>query len=438
MQPLKAVQGYISSFRALGRPYHCLFTAGVLSDVGGFTTQTALTLHVYKLSGERASFMGITAIATILPMFFGALVGGVWAERYNRKRIMIVNDIIRAPLVLLMMATSHIWTILALQSVICASTAFFMPSRQSIIPQLVKKEQVHLANSINGGILSLVHVLGPVLGAGTYALTGTMAWIVGMNAATYTASAVLLALIVYRPAPRAEAAGAPSFLRELYAGIQYVRSKSDLKTILTMIVMANAAMGLVVPLLRPFIKEILGGGDRTYALIIFSFGLGGLIGPITGYWAGRLLGYGRTITYAFFVEATLLLVFSRIRILPISCVLLFFWGVNIFTMIPCYMSYIHTYADKLFQGRTFALFDQSAYSVHVAGAVVIMAIGDRFAARSIVTTAGALYVIIFLLAVSTPGGRLLRSRRGEPERKHAPEPAVLASDEIPVPVEENI
>jgi MFS family permease len=162
MSPLK--RG-LSAFRDLGRRYALLFSAGLLSDIGGFSTHTALLLHVYRLTDENAAYMGMMALANLLPMALGAPLGGVWAEKFNRKHVMIACDVARIPLVLMMMTTQNVWLLFALASMTSACTSIFMPSRNSIIPELVRKDQVHLANTLNAGIMSFVHVAGPVAGA---------------------------------------------------------------------------------------------------------------------------------------------------------------------------------------------------------------------------------------------------------------------------------
>ena len=403
---------------SLGRPYYLLFSGGILSDIGSFTTQTALILHIYQITGENASFMGLAAIAGLAPMVVAAPLGGVWSERYNRRRIMVANDLIRIPLVLVMILAGQVWSYLALQALISASTALFLPSRQAIIPEIVGEDQIHLANSMNGGVMSVVHVLGPVSGAMIYAFTGSLFWILILDATTYLASALLLLLMPYHRRERG-AVAAPNFLREIIAGFKYVHPERDLLCIFTILMIAGLALGLLIPLLRPFINEILHGDDRSYGYLIGAFGFGGMLGPLVGYWAGRTLGLGRTLFFAFLCESVLMSIWSRVDMIYLSGAVLFIWGVVVFTLIPCYMSYIHTYAKPEFMGRTFALFDQSVYMPQMVGAGVVIAFGNRIPAQAILTAAGLFYIVMVLSLFPTSGARLLRSRQGgeSPEKE---------------------
>ncbi len=256
---------------ALGRRYYLLFSAGTLSDIGGFSTHTAIILHVYNLTGGSKSMMGVAAMSTLVPFVLAASFGGVWAEKYDRRKIMIINDIARIPLVLAMMATGSVWGLLALQALVSASTAFFMPSRNAIIPELVRKDQVHLANTINGGVLSIVHVLGPVMGATIYAFTGGLKWIVILDAGTYAASAALLFALAYEPARKLAEASSDMF-RDIAAGLLYVRREPDFFHLFILFVSVDTTIGMLVPLLRPFIDEVLHGTDENYGHLIGVFG----------------------------------------------------------------------------------------------------------------------------------------------------------------------
>jgi MFS family permease len=409
----------------LGRRFGLLFSAGLLSDIGGFSTHTALLLHVYHLTDENAAFMGLMALANLLPFALGSPLGGVWAEKYDRKWVMIGCDVVRIPLILGMVVfTQNVWLLLVLQAMSSTATAIFMPSRNSIIPELVEKEKLHLANTANAGVMSFVHVAGPVIGAAVYAKTQTLVWIALFDAMTYVCSAGLLFLMAYHRVEVKDASLGGGMLRELASGFVYVRKERDLMQILLIFVTTGFAIGLLIPLIRPFIKEVLHGGDSTYAWLVGAFGVGGMIAPAVGYWAGRKLGQGRVIAGVFAIEATLMMIWSQVNLVWLSCLILFVWGVAVFTMFPCYMSYLHTYAKKEFMGRTFGLMDQATFMMQTVAAGIILWIGDEVAAQRILTVAAAGYFVLMLFMQTRSGMRLLRSRRGH---SHPAEIASAAS-----------
>lgn len=399
----------VASALGLGRPFFLLFLAGFLSDIGGFATQTALVLHIYRLTGGSTAFMGLVALATLGPMMLSAPVGGVWAERYPRLRIMIGNDLFRIPAVLLMMATENVWLLLLLQSLVCASTALFMPARQSLFPEILEPEQLELGNALNGGMLSVGHVLSPILGALVYARGGSFSYVVTLEALTYVASALLLSRL---DEPKRQAPAEPYYglWRDIRDGYRYVKGEPDLRQIFIILLASGLAFGLMIPLLRPFIKMSLHGDDAVYAALVAWFGAGGFFGPPIGFVMGRTLGLGRTLLICFFLDAVVFTLWSWTTTLWSSCALLFVWGIVVFALIPCYTSYLHTFAKREFMGRTFALFDQTSYLPQILAAGLITALGERLPVVTLLTGAGILYIAIVLLTIPSTGGRMLRSR----------------------------
>lgn len=400
-----------NSIRELGVPYRLLFVSGVLSDIGGFSTVTALQVHISKLTGGNASFMGLISVATLLPMIIAAPIGGVWAERGNRRTIMVLNDLIRIPLVLLMATTQSVPLLLLLHAGICACTALFMPSRQSLIPELVPSEHLLFANSLSGGVISIVHMLGPPLGVLLYRIGGGLTGVVVMEAVSYLASALLLLNLPNRPRA-APSEASQGMLHDVAAGFRYVLRAPDLRQIFIILVTAGAAMGLVMPLLLPFVHEVLHGSDQQYASLIFWFGLGGIVGPFVGHALGQKLGLGKTLLGCALTEAALLTLWSRAEHPWISVALLVLWGVEVFALIPCYTSYLHTYAKKEFMGRTFALFDQAVYVPQILSAMVVVVLGSKIPTQGILTTAGICYFSIIFLSMWTQGARTLMENDG--------------------------
>lgn len=400
-----------NSIRELGVPYRLLFVSGVLSDIGGFSTVTALQVHISKLTDGNASFMGLISVATLLPMIIAAPIGGVWAERANRRTIMVVNDLIRIPLVLLMATTQSVWLLLLLHACICACTALFMPSRQSLIPELVPSEHLLFANSLSGGVISIVHMLGPPLGVLLYRVSGGLTGVVVMEGISYLVSALLLLRLPSRPRA-APSEASQGMLHEVAAGFRYVLFAPDLRQIFIILVTAGVAMGLVMPLLLPFVHEVLHGSDQQYASLIFWFGLGGIIGPFVGHALGQRLGLGKTLLGCALTEAALLTLWSRADRMWLSIALLVLWGVEVFALIPCYTSYLHTYAKKEFMGRTFALFDQAVYIPQILSAFVVVLLGSRLPTQGILTTAGICYFTIIFASMWTLGARTLMANSG--------------------------
>lgn len=420
-----------TSLRELRVPYQLLFLSGVLSDIGGFSTVTALQVHVSHLTDGNAAYMGLISVATLLPMVLAAPIGGVWAEKYNRRTVMVINDLLRIPLVLLMATTQSVWLLLLLHAAICACTALFMPSRQSLIPEVVPSEHLLLANSLSGGVISIVHMLGPPLGVFLYRATGGLFGVAIIEAVAYLTSALLLWRLPSKPSQTKPGPAASNMMAEIHAGFRYVVREPDLRQIFTILLTAGFAIGLLMPLLLPFVQQVLHGTEKDYASLIFWFGLGGMIGPFVGHALGQRLGLGWTLLLCSLTEALLLTAWSRVEHYPLSVALLVIWGIEVFALIPCYTSYLHTYARREYMGRTFALFDQAVYAPQILSATLIVALGSKLPTQAILTAAGLCYFTIIFATMWSQGARKLMANDG-----HVP-PVHLAGDEEvrPAPAE---
>lgn len=429
-----SLQSALRSAAQLGRSYYLLFTAGVLADLGGFTTGTALTLHVYRLTNQNAAYLGLMAIASLLPMLLAAPIGGVWAERRDRRAVLITCNLIRIPLVLLMMTTQRVELLLALQTLVSVTTALFMPSRQSLIPVLVRPEQLPLANAFSGGVMSVVHTLGPTIGAVLYARGGGLGLVVSFEALLFLLSVgLLLGLRIPRGTREDDRGAGYSLGKDIVNGLRYVLGEPDLRQLFTILLVSGTAIGLLVPLLRPFTDQVLHLDDRGYAWLMTSFGIGGMLGPVVGYFAGRALGLGLTLTLCFVLESSLFIVWTQVHSPLLSGALLVVWGIEVFALVPAYMSYVHLYARPEYLGRTFALFDQSMYAPGILAAGVIALLGSKVPAQRILLCAGLGYLTMVALTFFTAGARLLRARSGR-ERMHAETEPPPAPDPVPGPV----
>jgi predicted MFS family arabinose efflux permease len=274
----------------------------------------------------------------------------------------------------------------------------------------VRIESLALANTLNGGMLSILHVLGPVLGALLYARSGSLSLVVIIEAIACAGAALLLSLLDQTATQPTLPTVRPAFLTEFWKGVHYVRTTPDLRQILTMLAMSGIANGLFTPLLRPLVEESLHGDDALYAKMFSVFGIGGMLGPLIGFYAGRYFGLGRVLLAAFVIEAVLLTLLSRAHSPQLGTVIMLLWGMNEFAMLPCYMSYVHLRTEPAMMGRTFALFEQVEYIPQLAAAALVGILAGRLPAQGILTVAGVGYLILVMLTLPSQGSRMLAAR----------------------------
>ena len=222
--------------RLLGgnRNFRRLWGAQVVSEIGDWF----YTLAIYNLLLQLTGRAGSVALALVLQVLPQTLIGptaGVVNDRLRRKQVMIVSDIGRMVIVLCMLfirSKEMVWLVYPLLMAETLLVAFFEPARSAVIPNLVKREDVVVANTLSSTTWSVNLMLGATLGGIVAALLGRDAVFL-LNALSFVASAVLIWGMRFAE-PHAEG-GHPFRLRELVdfspilAGIRYVRSQVRLR-----------------------------------------------------------------------------------------------------------------------------------------------------------------------------------------------------------------
>ena len=257
------MQSYFALIRR--RPqFRLLWLASVVSLLGDWFNAIASIIIVSRYTQSGLALGGLF-IARTLPQFLLGPLAGVVADRFNRKQVMVVSDILRAALVLAFLfidRPERLWLIYALTSAQFAVSAFFQPASSAILPSLVRKDELVTGNVISSITWSAMLTLGAALGGAFAALFGAPAALV-IDAATYLLSALLVARIALPAKVAEEAPVQTTGWGDLLAGFRYVRQ--------------NAPIALVAS-----VKALsqIGNGDiivAVYAERLFSIGQGGAV-----------------------------------------------------------------------------------------------------------------------------------------------------------------
>jgi predicted MFS family arabinose efflux permease len=207
--------------------FRWLFLSQTISTTGDRLVLVALALLVTEQTGSTTD-LGIVIGAQTAALVTFLLIGGVWADRLPRHRIMVSTDLIRAGLhallaMLIFTDALEIWHLVAIEVCFGAAEAFFRPAYSGLVPQTVPEDLIQEANAANGLTQTLAEFAGPVLATVLVLTLGTGAAF-AIDAATFLVSAALLALV--RPRPRGERPQRASLLTELRDGWREVRARA--------------------------------------------------------------------------------------------------------------------------------------------------------------------------------------------------------------------
>jgi MFS family permease len=261
------------------RDFRLVFGAFAVSVVGDRMVAIALAFAVLELGGS-ASEIGIVLAARTLPLVATLLIGGVVADRISRQRVMVASDLARLVTqgtlaALLIAGEPAIWIIAVLSGLTGAATGFFNPASTGLLPAVVRPEQLQQANGLRATAMSGGEIGGPAL-AGVLVATFGPGWALGVDAATFGASALFLAALRLPPHVRREAT---SFVHDLREGWGEFRSRTWVWGFVVI-----AGLGNVVwaawSVLGPVVADRELGGAAAWGTILAAMGVGALIGAV--------------------------------------------------------------------------------------------------------------------------------------------------------------
>jgi MFS family permease len=269
------------------RDFRLLWTGMTVSLLGDGVFIVAVAWQAYALADRPAALASI-GVATSLPQVIMLLVGGAVADRFPRRRVLLLADAARAATMALLAAlamsgTLELWQLVVAGALIGTATAFAAPAFDAIVPQLVQRRELTHANAIDQFIRpATLQLAGPALGGAVVALLrpgGALAF----DALTFAFSAVCVARMSRLPAP---AIGAGRRLRhDLHDGLRYVFRNTWLwGTFVCATLTYVLFIGPTQVLLPYIVRDSLHGGASTYGAILAVGGIGALLGAVA---AGR-------------------------------------------------------------------------------------------------------------------------------------------------------
>lgn len=300
-----------------------LWLASVVSMAGDWFNVIATVILVNRYT-DSGTAVGALFLARSLPPFLLGPVVGVVADRFNRKTILIVTDLLRAAIVLgflLVNSAEQAWLIYLLTIAQFVVSAFFEPARAAILPSVVESdEELVLANTLSSATWSAMLMLGAALGGVMAALFGVQVALI-IDAATFVLSAVLVVPITAVSAPSPTSGSHSSGWQDFLAGVAYLQQHPRVG--LLSLVKGLGQLGAPDIMIALYAAHVFPtGNDGALALgLLFAFaGLGAVLGPIIANWfsKGAPRALQQAIGIGFVVIAGGWLLFGLAPTLPIA------------------------------------------------------------------------------------------------------------------------
>jgi hypothetical protein len=266
------------------RNFALLWIAGLISVAGDFALLTALPLHAYALTGSALA-SGAVFAASLLPRVVLSSFAGVFVDRWDRQRTMVVADLLRAVALLPLLAVGSadlLWLLYLVRLATGTLALFFNPAESALLPRLVGEERLVSANALNALNDNLGRLVGPALGGVLYA-TGGLGTLVVVDAASFVVSAGCIAAIhaTTRPERSDVTSNQTSAIRrvldEWRAGLHLIRGDRALGTMFLAFSIGLLGEGTFEVGIVPLAVTVLGGGAEVLGLLLSAQALGGIV-----------------------------------------------------------------------------------------------------------------------------------------------------------------
>jgi MFS family permease len=405
--------GYAQLLRQ-NRPFRLLWGGQLVSNLGDWFNNVAVLALVFDLTRSGLA-TGLLIIASTLPAFVLTPFAGVVVDRFDRRRIMMSADLIRALLalgMLLVRTADQIWLIYIFSALLITFSSFFGPALNSAIPNLVSKEELISANALSSSTWGLMLAVGAAAGGLVIAIAGRdLAFVV--NSLSFAVSAATIFLI-RRPfgqsvSDHAASSKQASTWLAFRDSLAFARTNPQVGASLMIKVGWGLAAGVIL-LLTIFAQGVFQVGDVGIGWLYSARGLGALIGP---YLARPLVGYDmalmrRAVLVSYFVTGVAYLGFTAAPAfwLAAVAVLIAHIGGGIIWTLSSTMLQLLT-PDRL-RGRIFAT---DFGLVTITNALSTFGVGvalERWDPRSVALTMSLIFIVYGIVW----GGGVYLSRRG--------------------------
>lgn len=394
--------------------FRLLVVATLASAAGTWLASVALVLDVFDRTGS-ASWVGVLLVAEFVPLVVVGLVAGPLLDRFDRRRLLVASDLVRAAVFAGLPFTTSALQVILLALVAGAATSLFRPVLFAGLPSIVSDEQLPRANGLLQSAENAMVALGPVLGGLLVASSG-VDFAYWLNAASFLVSAALLVRV--GAALGSRAGSHEGHWREVVAGLALLRSSRPLLAVICAWGPVMFGFGIVNVSEVVLAKESLGAGDAGYGLMLTAVGAGLLVGSL---WAGSAIeraGLRAAYTGALALLAAGTAITAAAPSLWVAAPSLLVAGIGNGIALVGNATLVQRGVDDQLRGRAFTLVMSATFASLGAGMIAAGPLTDAIGPRTAWALAAGLMLAGTGLAAALTRG-LARSGAPSASRQHA-------------------
>lgn len=339
------------------RDFRLMWFGACMSSIGTWMQIVAQGWLIYRLS-HSAFLLALDQFLGGIPIFLFSLIGGVVADRAERRKILLASQYVQmacATLLTILVATGlvHVWHMLCLSFVSGLAQAFGGPAYQALIPSLVKREDMPNAIALNSIQFNAAVTIGPALAGQALAKLGEQ-WCFGLNALSFLAPIISLSIITARYLPEKTT---ESIFGSLKQGIKFVRQQGSMEAL---IVLAFCMTALSMPMrtyIPVFVKDIFHRGPETYGNLLSLMGIGSICGSLLVAGMGNITRKGRFALTSLISLGAGIAGFSLSRSLPLSYSMLVLVGASMMAVFATVTSLVQLITTNEMRGRVMSVYN---------------------------------------------------------------------------------
>ena len=391
-------------FRAFRyRDFRLMWLGACVSTIGTFVQQFAQSWLVYYLTKDPF-YLGLDLFLGQLPIIMFSLFGGVFADRLDRRKMLLTSQYIQMTCAFLLafLFFTHVvqvWHILALSFVVGLGQSFGGPAYSALLPALVGPEDLGNANAMNSIQFNLARILGPTIGGLTYTLLGPT-WCFTVNGVSYIAVIISLFMIhiKYVPAKTRE-----PVLTSMAEGIRFIRRRDGMSALVVLAFCTTLFGFSLTGFLPVFVQNIFHKGPETYTLLLVFSGAGSICGALIVAAMEKFKGQQRltVLILAFLGFATA--AFALSRWLPLSCLLIFLTGVAVMASASLMLSLVQLIATDAMRGRVMSVYNLAFRAGIPLGSLILGKLIPIFGVSWALGGAGLMLVAVSLYFLVAKG-----------------------------------
>jgi MFS family permease len=370
------------------RNFQLFFSGQLISLIGTWMDNVAEGWLVYRLTGSSL-LLGVATFAGQIPVFLLAPLGGMIADRWDRRKVVIATQaasMILASILaaLTLMRIVKVWEVIVLAGLLGVVNAVDIPTRQAFLVEMVGRDDLMNAIALNSSMFNAARVVGPSIAGILVAWKGE-GWCFLLNAISYIA---VIAGLLAMKVERRSIAHVASPLDHIAEGFRFAWDAAPIRAILLLVALVSLVATPYAVLMPIFAAKILHGNARTLGILMGASGLGAMTGALLLAARSDVRGLGRWVAISGVGFGAALICFSFSPWFRLSAVLLVPVGFCAMVLLGSANTLIQSMVPDRLRGRTMAIYSMMFMGMVPVGALLSGALADRVGAPWTVSIGG--------------------------------------------------